>query len=336
MLREGAGGEGKVDYVRYIRNLEKMLIGVLMEYGIASGQREGKTGVWIQADVHSRAETARLTKISSDAGFSSAYSSSLANAGLADAQQQLTARQAECDLEVKALVAMTQMEEPALRQKLSDNSFTLAQDQADSVFGIAELPAEVIKQHPDIYNAESALISAAASIRNAQTALLPKVEIDGSLGYTKISGSRLFTNSGTAFPIGPISVSLPIFDGGVNRANIKSAKVHYEEEAANYRSKVQYAVKEVEDSLVNLHSTASRRKDLLTAIAGYKAALTATEVKVKAGFANLIELEEIRRTTLLAETTHLEVSKERLLAWVALYRAVGGGWTAAQTEQEFK
>jgi lipoate-protein ligase B len=43
-----------VDYVRYIRNLEKMLIGVLMQYGIASGQIKGKTGVWVQADVHSK------------------------------------------------------------------------------------------------------------------------------------------------------------------------------------------------------------------------------------------------------------------------------------------
>lgn len=50
----GAGGEGKVDYVRYIRNLEKMLIRVLMSYGIASGQIKGKTGVWVQADVHSK------------------------------------------------------------------------------------------------------------------------------------------------------------------------------------------------------------------------------------------------------------------------------------------
>lgn len=51
---ERGGGEGKVDYVGYIRNLEEMLIGVLMGFGIASGQIPGKTGVWIQADVHSR------------------------------------------------------------------------------------------------------------------------------------------------------------------------------------------------------------------------------------------------------------------------------------------
>ena len=44
----------EADYVGYIRRLEEMLIGVLMSYGIASGQRTGKTGVWIQADVHSR------------------------------------------------------------------------------------------------------------------------------------------------------------------------------------------------------------------------------------------------------------------------------------------
>lgn len=44
----------EADYVGYIRKLEEMLIGVLMNYGIASGQRPGKTGVWIQADVHSR------------------------------------------------------------------------------------------------------------------------------------------------------------------------------------------------------------------------------------------------------------------------------------------
>lgn len=49
-----AKGNGDVDYVRYIRNLEKMLIGLLMSYGIASGQIKGKTGVWVQADAHSK------------------------------------------------------------------------------------------------------------------------------------------------------------------------------------------------------------------------------------------------------------------------------------------
>lgn len=51
---ERGWGEGRSDYVGYIRKLEDMLISVLMQYGIASGQRPGKTGVWIQADVHSR------------------------------------------------------------------------------------------------------------------------------------------------------------------------------------------------------------------------------------------------------------------------------------------
>jgi lipoyl(octanoyl) transferase len=44
----------EADYVGYIRKLEAMLIEALMQFGIASAQREGKTGVWIQADVHSR------------------------------------------------------------------------------------------------------------------------------------------------------------------------------------------------------------------------------------------------------------------------------------------
>jgi lipoate-protein ligase B len=53
-LRERGGGEGKVDYVGYVRKLEDMLIAALMQFGVAAGQRSGLTGVWIQADVHSR------------------------------------------------------------------------------------------------------------------------------------------------------------------------------------------------------------------------------------------------------------------------------------------
>ncbi len=44
----------EADYVGYIRNLERILIRALVQFGIASGQIQGKTGVWVQADVHSR------------------------------------------------------------------------------------------------------------------------------------------------------------------------------------------------------------------------------------------------------------------------------------------
>ncbi|MCQ3939278.1 MAG: lipoyl(octanoyl) transferase LipB [Chloroflexi bacterium] len=58
-LWERGWDEGKSDYIGYIRKLEGALIGVLMKYGIASGQIPGKTGVWIQPDVHSRCASRR-------------------------------------------------------------------------------------------------------------------------------------------------------------------------------------------------------------------------------------------------------------------------------------
>lgn len=53
-IGRGAGGEGKADYVGYVRKLEKMLIAALAQFGIVTGQRSGLSGVWIQPDVHSR------------------------------------------------------------------------------------------------------------------------------------------------------------------------------------------------------------------------------------------------------------------------------------------
>jgi outer membrane protein TolC len=65
------------------------------------------------------------------------------------------------------------------------------------------------------------------------------------------------------------------------------------------------------------------------ALKGYEASFVATQEKVKAGFANLIELEENRRNALQALTNSINLLKERNNAWIALYRAAGGGWQGA-------
>jgi outer membrane protein TolC len=77
---------------------------------------------------------------------------------------------------------------------------------------------------------------------------------------------------------------------------------------------------------VTLHSTQERHLDVQNALKGYEASFAATQQKVKAGFANLIELEENRRNALQALTNSINLLKERNNAWISLYRAAGGGW----------
>jgi outer membrane protein TolC len=90
---------------------------------------------------------------------------------------------------------------------------------------------------------------------------------------------------------------------------------------------VRQAVREVEEALVQLASARDRGTDARVAYEGYRASFAATESRYRSGLASLIELEDTRRTALVAETTLVALQGERASAWVALYRAVGGGWT---------
>ena len=85
---------------------------------------------------------------------------------------------------------------------------------------------------------------------------------------------------------------------------------------------------EVEQALVTLDASASRAADADTALAGYRISFTAYEQRYQNGMASLFELEDARRTRLGAEQNEVTLARERNSAWVALYRAAGGGWTA--------
>ena len=101
-----------------------------------------------------------------------------------------------------------------------------------------------------------------------------------------------------------------------------------------YRAQVRQAVREVDDALVKLQSTETRQANAEVSREGYAQSLSATQVRYDQGLASLVELEDARRVSLAAQSGLLNVALERHLAWVALYRAVGGGWnpTAAPPE----
>jgi outer membrane protein, multidrug efflux system len=273
----------------------------------------------------SSAESARLNDIAFDAGFGDASKKTIAQANAADAKQQARYQSLQCELEVKNLTALTFWPEPQVREKLAAAQTSKPIINLEKLFIINEIPAQVLAQRPDVYRAEANLITSAANIKSAAAARNPKVTLNGSIGWMHLS-SESFKSNGRVWSLGPISITLPIFDGGELKANQDLAEARYVEAAAKYRGAVQTAVKEVENALVNLHNASERDVDVRQALQSLQANLKAIETKQKAGFSSMIDVEDAKRTLMQTQKTALTLQQARANAWLNLYRAAGGGW----------
>ncbi len=284
-----------------------------------------------RADALSRQETARLSALSQQAGFTASATAALARASAADAQGRATRQQTLCTLDVKALVALTGLDEPALVRRLDGASAGLA---AKTSLNVASVPAETLAQRPDLFAAQRDVLAASAETGAAQAQRYPQLRLSGSIGGLHYRASGADDGMAT-WSLGPVALSVPLFDGGQRAAAVTAAQARYDEALAIYQGKVRQAVRETEEALVALQSTAARADDAQTAEAGYRDWFLATEARYKGGLASLVELEDARRTRLVSANTTVGLQLERIQAWIALYRAVGGGWTIqAQMEPQ--
>ena len=277
-------------------------------------------------DAQSRAETSRLTALATQAGFGAPAVAALARASAAEGASRLTQQRAQCAVRVKALVALTALDEPLLAQKLARSLIDSPDGPPQQpIMNVASVPAQVIGQRPDVYSAARDVSAASFDVGSAAAARLPRLTLAGNIGAGRTRASGM-SQSFDTWSFGPLSLTLPLLDGGISRGNLDIANARYEEAVGKYKSVVRLAVREVEEALVNLQSTADRAGDTETAAEGYRASFAGTEARYKAGLASLVELEESRRTLLAAQSALLTLQLERRNAWIALYRALGGGW----------
>ena len=275
-------------------------------------------------DARSRAETSRLTELTTKAGFQSPANAALARASAAQAQATLTQQRAACDIAIKGLVALTALAEPELRSRLAAATGRIPQPMQ---FNVRDVPAEVLSQRPDVYNAARDVIAASADVTQADAQRLPRITLAGNIGPARFETSAGNLN-GTLWSFGPLAISLPLFDGGRRRANADAARARYDEAVAVYQGRIRNSVREVEEALVTLQSTDERRGSAQTASDDFETSYRATEARYKGGLASLFELEDARRTAVQAQSALIDLRRERTAAWIALYRAVGGGWSA--------
>jgi NodT family efflux transporter outer membrane factor (OMF) lipoprotein len=273
-------------------------------------------------DATSRVETARLAEVSTRAGFTAPATSALAQASAAEARSRVTSQAAQCDINTKALVELTALPEAEIRSKMAVAGTLIGKEVS---INIASVPAQALTQRPDVFAAERDLVVARAQVGSAQAQRYPRLTLNGAIGRAGLRSSGV-TSSLDTWSFGPLALSVPLFDGGQGAANVALAKANYAQVVNAYQSKVRQAVRDVEEALVTLESTQARQVDVAVSAKGYADALAGTQARYGQGLASLVELEDVRRVALAAQSGQIALQLERQRAWVALYRALGGGW----------
>lgn len=133
----------------------------------------------------------------------------------------------------------------ASRGRTSANDLNPTPTQLGNDFRV---PSDLLERRPDIAEAERSLAAANARIGVAKAAFFPVVRLTGVAGFESMDVDTLFNWQSRVWSVGP-SITLPLFQGGRNRANLKRSQAVFEENVANYRQRILVAFKEVQDTL---------------------------------------------------------------------------------------
>jgi NodT family efflux transporter outer membrane factor (OMF) lipoprotein len=190
------------------------------------------------------------------------------------------------------------------------------------------LPAELLTRRPDVATAEANLAAAHADLEAARTAFLPTLSLTGNLGlaYPALAaGVDTVPGTGFAATIGAALVQT-IFDGGKTQAKTEEAEARQEELLAAYRAAILSAFSDVENALGQISHLDAQQAALQTQVSEAEKVLTAARRKYDSGYADFLTVTEAERSLNSARDQLADVSRARLTALVALYKALGGGW----------
>ena len=188
------------------------------------------------------------------------------------------------------------------------------------------IPAETLRQRPDVRAAERGVDAAFARTSAAQRQRLPSLSLTGSLGVEALKADHLFSPESTITSLLG-SLSAPIFNAGRIRANITIQSELGKQAVNAYESIVLTALSEVENALVAVKRNAERLDILTRATTAERDAAKLAGLQYEAGQVDLFVSLEAQRTLLSLEQLEVTTSADRITAYIQLYKALGGGWS---------
>lgn len=187
----------------------------------------------------------------------------------------------------------------------------------------AGIPADLVRNRPDIRKAEQEFVASLADIGYARTQLLPTITLSGSITSSFI---RTDAKSGdlNKWSFGP-SIRIPIFEGGKLRANVKIAVATAEQKQLAWRGAVLKAVEDVENALVAYNRDTKALSALSARVGSASRTVALSEAAFRAGTSSRFEIIDAERQLFDAQTRLAQARRSLALDFIALNIAVGRG-----------
>jgi multidrug efflux system outer membrane protein len=191
----------------------------------------------------------------------------------------------------------------------------------------AGLPSDLLTRRPDIMQAEATLRAANANIGAARAAFFPKISLTSSFGTASPTLGGLFKAGSAAWTFAP-QITLPIFEGGQNLANLDLANVQKRIEVAQYEKAIQSAFREVADDLAARATYDGQIGALERTTFAQSRTLDLSQLRYKNGVDSYLQVLTAQTNLYTVQQSLINARAARLENLVNLYVALGGGWIA--------
>lgn len=277
----------------------------------------------VEADIADERELLRLTESRSRSGFSARADAVQQQAQLSSSEAQLPPIDQSIAQATNGLALLLALPPGALAQRLGTAP---AADVALPPAVPVGLPGDLLRRRPDVLKAEADLHAATAKVGQAKAQLFPSITLGGLGGLQSVHASSL-TDWASRFWIGGAQVSIPIFEGGKLKAQIRTADVQAKEAALAWRGTVLSAYHDADNTLEAYADEQRHAAALAKALADARRGEQLMRSRQRSGFVSMIEVLDTQRRVHQAEQQTLQSTVAAATDLVALYKALGGDWS---------
>jgi multidrug efflux system outer membrane protein len=186
----------------------------------------------------------------------------------------------------------------------------------------AGLPSNLLQRRPDLLQAEHQLEAANANIGAARAAFYPSISLTANAGSASSALSGLFKGGSGSWTFSP-QITLPIFDGGSNRANLDLARIDRDIQVAQYEKAIQTAFREVADSLAQRETLQSQLDAQTALVQAWGESYRLSEARFRRGVDSYLQLLDAQRSFYAAQQNLIGTQRTRMGNLVTLYKVLG-------------